>query len=461
MGLGLAATMALLPLPARAQVSFETPRFFAAGERPYSVAVGDLDGDGDLDLAVADEYSVSVLLGNGDGSFGSAVAFPVEPNSGGPRTVAAGDFDGDGDLDLVTSNGLFSADVSVVKNNGDGTFAAPILFAAGRGPFAVVVGDFDGDGDLDVATADSGGYPFPYYFSSVSVLDNNGNGTFAAADTISLSALPVFTVAYDIAAGDFDGDGDLDLVTANGSGYAVTVLKNNGNGRFRLQESFGTADSSSASVATGDLDGDGDLDLAVLAYYGEVAVALNTGDGSFGAPLGLPAGTGLQDVVLGDIDGDGQLDIVAASTSNTVSVLLNEGNALFAPASFFPAGNFPQSVATGDFDGDGDLDLTTANFYKSVAVLLNTTSNAAPTIAAISPRFGAVDSEVTLTGTGLGAATAVKFRSEQSRLVDAEFAVVSDSEIRAVVPAGAATGLIGITSPTGKAASPTRFRVLP
>ncbi|NES91229.1 MAG: DUF4347 domain-containing protein, partial [Okeania sp. SIO2B9] len=132
-------------------VSFSEPTNFAVGDNPLSIAVGEFNGDGNLDLATANGLSndVSVLLGNGDGTFAAPTNFAVGDN---PLSIAVGEFNGDGNLDLATAN-VLSDDVSVLLGNGDGSFAAPTNFAVGDNPLSIAVGEFNGDGNLDLATA--------------------------------------------------------------------------------------------------------------------------------------------------------------------------------------------------------------------------------------------------------------------------------------------------------------------
>jgi hypothetical protein len=237
--------------------------------------VGDFDGDTDLDLAVADYSSndVSILLGNGDGSFGAAVNYAAGYS---PVSVAVGDFDGDTELDLAVANVGISeqclpcppGSVSILLGNGDGTFAAAVSYGAGSYPNSVAVGDFDGDTDLDLAGADIG-------YNNVWILLGNGDGTFAAA----VSYYRAGSVSISVAVGDFDGDTDLDLVVANG-GFAgvdpgnVSILLGNGDGTFAAAVSYATG-WDPRSVAVGDFDGDTDLDLAV-ANSNDVSILLNS-----------------------------------------------------------------------------------------------------------------------------------------------------------------------------------------
>ena len=229
-----------------------------AGHRPESVVSGDFNGDGHLDLAVAnsEDNTVSVLLGNGDGTFAPQVTYAV---GSGPSSIVAGDFTGDGHLDLAvatSNNEDGSGEVSVLLGNGDGTFAPQVTYAVGSGPYAIVAGDFTGDGHLDLAVANQ-------YDDTVSVLLGNGDGTFQPQVTYAVGSVP-----YAIVAGDFTGDGHLDLAVAGAGG--VSVLLGNGDGTFAPQVTYAVG-SYSTGIVAGDFNGDGHLDLAVAAidYSGD------------------------------------------------------------------------------------------------------------------------------------------------------------------------------------------------
>ena len=247
------------------------------GSRPESVIAGDFNGDGKTDLATANESSndVSVLLGNGDGSFAAQRRFTVYSL---PRSVIAGDFNGDGKTDLATANGNAN-DVSVLLGNGDGTFAAPRRFAVDSSPWLVVAGDFNGDGKTDLATANGSSS------NDVTVLLGDGEGSFAAQRRFMVGSSPSSVIA-----GDFNGDGKTDLATANGSSNDVSVLLGDGEGSFAAPRRF-TVGSNPRSVIAGDFNGDGNTDLATANWgSSDVSVLLNLGgEGSSGADLAIIA----------------------------------------------------------------------------------------------------------------------------------------------------------------------------
>jgi hypothetical protein len=191
---------------------------YPAGIGPFDVAIGDVDGDGALDLVVSNfvsgggAHTVSVLRGRGDGSFDP----PVEYQAGiSPTQLALGDLDGDGDLDLaVVDNFLFpgSMSVRVLLNRSDGSFTSSVIYKAGAFPQDVALGDLDGDGDLDLAVAS-------VVSEDVSVLLNRGNGTFGAA-----VSFPAGAFSISVAIGDFDGNGAADLAVSNLESSDIAVL---------------------------------------------------------------------------------------------------------------------------------------------------------------------------------------------------------------------------------------------
>ncbi len=339
---------------------FGPPTDYAAGDNPRSVFIADLDGDGDNDLAVANEVSdnVSVLLNNGDGTFAPNVDYDAGDQ---PRSVFSADLDRDGDNGLAVAN-LSGHTASVLLNNGDGTFAPKMDYSAGSVPTSVFIADLDGNGDNDLAVANIS--------DAVSVLLNTGDGTFAPEVSYGAGDGP-----WSVFSADLDGDGDSDLAVANFTSDNVSVLLNNGDGTFAPKVHYAAGDQP-LSVFSADLDGDGDNDLAVANFTSDnVSVLLNNGNGRFAPSVDYQAAGLPYSVVSGDLDGDGDNDLAVSNWDGfpgNVSVLLNNGDGTFAPKVDYAAGDQPTSVFIADLDGDGDKDLAVANLASdTVSVLLN------------------------------------------------------------------------------------------
>ena len=236
-----------------------------------AAAVADFNGDGIPDLAVTGytnygtSGSVTILLGNGDGTFTtkSTPAAGIDPIS-----ITVADFNGDGipDLAVVNNNdGSGNGSVTILLGNGDGTFtqAANSPITVGNYPSSVVVGDFNGDGIPDLAVT-NGNNSYNPPLGSVMILLGNGNGTFTQA-----ASSPI-TVGYDpvsVAVGDFNGDGILDLAVANEQSSTVTILLGKGNGTFAQATNSPISTSEPNSVAVADFNEDGVPDLAVANLY--------------------------------------------------------------------------------------------------------------------------------------------------------------------------------------------------
>jgi streptogramin lyase len=355
------ATVADAPLTAQAQPSnFQevSGSPFAVGSTPDSVATGDFNNDGNLDLVVANFGSgtISVMLGNGDGTFQPAVNYQV---GSGPNGFVIGDFNGDGTLDIAVGN-FYSNTVSVLLGNGDGTFQQAVNYAVGSGPANVMAGaDLTGSGIVDLVTANLND-------GTVSVLMGNGDGTFQAA--VNYQAGPG---AIGVVAGDFNNDGKIDLATANYYGNSVSILLGNGDGTFAAPTTYSVG-GSPFFITVADFRGTGQTDLAVANLAGGVSVLLSNGDGTLQPAVTYAAGANPTAVVAGDVNGDGKIDLVVSNYgSNNVSVLLGNGDGTFQSPQNFSAGSGPNGVILGDFNGDGKFDIAVANQNgNSVSVLL-------------------------------------------------------------------------------------------
>ena len=427
------------------------------GGTPNGVALGDVDGDGDLDFVTAnyDPGTVSVRLNNGSGNFTAPNTSPTSSVDYEPINVVLGDVDGDGDLDLLTAN-FGPGTVSVRLNDGSGNFSGTTNVAVGSLPRNVVLGDVDGDGDLDFVTANYGS-------NNVSVRLNNGSGVFSGTTNVVVGTNPV-----NVALGDVDGDGDLDFVTSNTGSNTVSVRLNNGSGTFTVPATNPepTVGANPNGVALGDVDGDGDLDLLTTNYNGaSVSVRLNNGSGNFSGTATVTVGSQPNAIALGDVDGDGDLDFATTNyNSSNVSVRLNNGTGTFtAPATngTVAVQNYPFGVALGDVDGDGDLDLLAAN-QGSSTVSLRLNQPPAPAITSFTPTTGIAGTTLSLTGTDLTGATAITFSGSSGNVVTSGFTVVSSTSITdIVVPAGAVTGPLRVTTPGGASGASAQTFTVP
>ncbi len=392
----LAATVALLlALPETAEAAvlgYQPAKYYATGSDPGAVASADFDGDGDADLATANTDfagaanpdTVSVLLGNGNGTFGtkqdyaSGGAFPID--------VISADFDGDGDRDLATlndgDNTAAETNVSVLKNNGNGTFAAPQSYNPSTGgghlaiscPQSVVAANLVGDTKPDLAVADGCGPP------DVHVFQNDGTGAFTY-----LGGFGDGGDVTDVASGDFDGDGDNDLAGVDAFLDAVIVMMNNSDGTFAAPVQHALPDDARHLVSA-DFNKDGKDDIA--AYGFDLYVLMSQGT-TFANPKTYDVNKDIYDLISADLDRDGDADVATANgASDTVSVMANNGSGAFGPPRSFASAESPVGLAAADFDKDGDRDLATANRdIDKAGVLLGDTRP--PGIVKTNPLAGA------------------------------------------------------------------------
>jgi hypothetical protein len=390
----------------------------SGGSEAGMVVVADVNSDGKPDLivlncgscygppSITNIGSVGVMLGNGDGTFQPAVSYGAGTSS--PRFVVVADVNGDGKLDLVVANRcidngcLVEAVVAVLLGNGDGTFQAAVTHNSG-GLFtvSVAVADVNGDGKPDLVVgnncADSN------CDGSVGVLLGKGDGTFQPVVTYPTGAL----YAPAVAVADVNGDGKPDVLVATVDlkkytwGGAIGVLLGNGDGTFRPAVTYRSGGffipPSSSVLTVADVNGDGRPDLIVEnteccgSVDGVLGVLLGNGDGTFQPVVTYQSGAGGwgTSVAVGDLNGAGKLDVVATDQSaggnginhGLVALLLGNGDGTFQAAQTYDSGGFlTNSVAIADLNGDGKPDLVVANICaddtlnckrSSVGVLLN------------------------------------------------------------------------------------------
>ena len=357
---------------------------FAVGSNPTTVTNADFDADGKMDLAAQNlgSNTVSVRLGNGDGTFQDKQDYAV---GSGPTSVTSADLNDDGKTDLAVSN-QFSNTVSVRLGQGDGTFQDVQNYGVGFDPTSVISADFNGDTHADLAVAN-------FSSSSVSVLlgqDTNGDGKSDGTFKPKTDYLVYKETCNDficvsntagpnqIIAADFNRDAKADLATANfgGCGFiscapgGVSVLLGNGNGTFQnpTLPMSGTTISSIVANDSGDI-------VAAKYEHHVVSVLRSNGNGTFFTGPQLPVGTNPSAVASEDLDGDARADLAVSNfNSDNVSILFNDGSSGFQPAQNFPAGDGPAFVVGANLNADTFADLAVANQNSSnVSVLLNTT----------------------------------------------------------------------------------------
>jgi sugar lactone lactonase YvrE len=322
-----------------------------------AVAIGDFNGDGIPDLAVSGggpDQPLSIFLGNADGTYTAAPTLTLSYYAYGFRPIAVADFNGDGKQDLTGLDG-YSNTVTILLGNGDGTFTQTATSpTVGANSNQLAIADFNGDGIPDLAVTSA-------LSNSLDILLGNGDGTF----TLSPSSPTIGGSPMSIAAGDFNRDGSMDLAITDTYDDTVSVLLGNGDGTFAASTAFHCGISNSP-IAAADFNGDGKLDLALgvsgIAGVGDtVTILAGNGDGTFASPSGQAVVPDfLASIQVGDFNGDGLPDLALTdSTSNTFTVFLANGSGSFtATSQSLPAGINPELVsAVGDLNGDGRTDL--------------------------------------------------------------------------------------------------------
>ena len=389
---------------ARAQ-SFATAVDYALGDNPNSGIAADFNGDGKLDLAIGNvlNKNIAILINNGNGTFAAAVNYTVDFN---PETSTAADFNGDGKLDLVVGNflggptsggsmsvligngdGTFQAavttpiqtpfhvvavdlnadgkqdivaasppdKVSVRLGNGNGTFQSPVTYTVGDGPRTLAIANFNGDTKPDVVVSNSGNS------ATLSFLVGNGDGTLQAAVPINLGFRP-----QGIAAGDLNGDGKPDLVVADTNDNNVAVVINNGNGTLQAAVGYPTGLNQPLNVAVADFNGDGKLDVVTPGNFlpNAFSILRGVGDGTLQVFDQRPSRNNSFFPIAADLDADGKPDLALVNNNfDLVDVLLNSPSA--HPANFTASQGVSTSPLVATFI-DYDNTKTAASFTASI-----------------------------------------------------------------------------------------------
>jgi hypothetical protein len=313
---------------------FATPTY-SVGNRASPSEPADFNGDGHADITTAniDDNTISVLLGNGDGSFAPQQTITVGTT---PRGIAVLDVDGDGDPDIVNTN-RSSGNLSLHINDGNGVFGTPTtLNATMTGEWSLMASDMNNDGIVDLVVGSG-------TVARMQVLTGNGDGTFTPQPFQSSGGR-----SWQIALGDVNGDGNVDVASANAQNNNGSILLGNGDGTFQPPVIYDVASMGSGSNGfplasdLGDLDGDGDLDWITSSFNGDYIVQLNDGDGNFTFFAELDAPTAASCSLMFDFDNDGTLDLALFDElANSLTLSRNDGH----------------HVLDGDFDANGNLDL--------------------------------------------------------------------------------------------------------
>lgn len=345
--------------------TFQAPssqEIVAAGDYPVSIAIGDFDGDGLPDIAVAlvNDSTLQIIKNTGSGNFQNGGSVPTCSN---PRSIAVADLNGDGKQDIAVA----CQAGTVAAMLGDGAFHFQDKFSGfAKSPVSIAIADVNGDGKLDLVTANDGG---------VTVLLGNGDGSYSGA-----KAYAPFSSPFSVVVADINGDRKPDLIEFTDDPSDIGVLTNNGDGTFSTPTFFSaggpTFNSPDRALVVSDFDEDGKPDIVALNPGDTVTLLSGKGDGSFPSPRTVPTGSGTASVASADFNGDGNADFVTANSgTNSVNVYLGDSQGGFSPGASYSVGVDPVFVATADLNGDGKPDIIAvsqgdANNAGSIAILL-------------------------------------------------------------------------------------------
>ncbi|MCA9040853.1 MAG: VCBS repeat-containing protein, partial [Planctomycetaceae bacterium] len=320
--------------------------------KSHDAELGDLDGDGDLDIVIGNTFDASeIWFNDGQGNYTNS-GQALSASTG----VSLGDLDGDGDLDIFLVNGFDGVNYDEVwLNDGSGFFQHSGQTISTVDDCIVKLGDLDGDGDLDAFIGGS--------TSNGVILLNDGNAHFTDSGQVLLSTLQEYRFGVDL--GDLDGDGDLDAFMVSTSGGEVVFL-NDGTGVFSEHQALEVAPRA-ISVNLGDVDSDGDLDAVIADYVDADILLLNDGTGTFTLGQYLPhVPNDKWEADFADIDNDGDLDIfVSGDDARTNFVWLNDGLGHFTDSGQRLTDGGGVGLALGDVDGDNDIDAVVSVYYDA------------------------------------------------------------------------------------------------
>ncbi len=438
-------------------LSFADPMDSTVGFYPYGVVIVDLDNDGKPDIATANNANspsstITVLrnINSSPGSiqFAAAQSFPATEM---PFSIAAGDIDGDGLPDLVVTS-INGPSVAVYRNTstpGNISFAPRVEFVTGSSPYAVVIADFNSDGKPDIATAN-------YTSGSVSVFTN-----LSTTGTINLSAKTDVTVNMgprSVTSTDFDGDGKPDLAIANALSNSVSILRNTSTGSIiswgaRIDIAAGTEP---FHINSSDIDGDGKNEILVTNNGNHnISIYRNTSAGgiTFATPVSYGVNVsfsqGAKHIAIGNLDGDGKPDVVVGGSGSMVTYFRNVSTPGTINLTRFSTSIVSNAFATGiaDLDADNKPDVVATNVASNkVLILRNRLSE--PMVFSFSPTSGGVGTTVFISGQKLNTVTSVLFGN-----VPATSFTASATNITALVGNGA-SGSVTVVSPFGSSSKP-------
>ncbi|WP_257666067.1 BspA family leucine-rich repeat surface protein [Parapedobacter tibetensis] len=357
---------------ASAQIDFIESKDHSDG-LAWFVTTADVNDDGHADIVVVNNdwlstfpspYNVAILLNDGNGDFEPPAIYSFDDP---PAAVAVGDLNQDGHLDLAVILGSATNSLAILLNEGDGTFSEAAYYGVGSGLSGIVIGDFDHDGALDIATSNFG--------ESVAVLLNNGDGTFVAPVTYPVAG------GTQLAIGDLDGDGYADLAASNGGANSVSVLLNQGDGTFAAQVSYPTGNYARCVAIGDLNDDDAADLVVVNRNSGNVSILLNKGDGTFLPHELYDAGENTDSVIIGDLNDDDKPDLAIVNVNGrTLSILLNNGDGTFADQFTVGLDGTPVSLAMDDFNNDSRRDIVVVHNISNDNITLLRNSSTSPDI---------------------------------------------------------------------------------